>query len=89
MTKPIKTVIYYYLTAALVIFEAIKIFPSGSCGPSLDILIFLGIILLSILLFFINIFRTLNGNKTTNISAIIHFVGCIALIIYFFAGGSL
>jgi amino acid transporter len=88
MTKPVKALLYYFI-AALIIFAAIKMFPSGSCGPSLDVLIFLGIILVSLVLFVINLFRTIKGNKTTKVSTIIHFLGCAALIIYLFTGGSL
>ena len=88
MTKPVKTLIYY-LIIATTIFGAIKMFPSGSCGPSLGVLVFLGLILLSVVLFFINLVRTLNGNKTTKVSTIIHFLCCTALIIYLFTASSL
>jgi hypothetical protein len=83
MPKPTKTILYYLIAAVLVI-GAMKIFPSGSCGPSLDILVFLAVILLSLLLFVINLFRTLNGNKTTKIPTIIHLVGCAIFLLYLF-----
>lgn len=83
MTNAVKTILYY-LIVGLVIFSVIKLYPSGSYGTSLEVLIFLGINILSIVLLFICLAKSFKGEKTTKISTLLHFLGCAALLIYFF-----
>jgi len=73
----------------MVIFISIKASPSVSCGPGLGVLVFMGSILTSIVLFFFNFFKTINGNKAFKASSIIHFAGCLSQLIYFFNADAL
>ena len=87
MTNPIKATLYY-LIAGLIIFSAIKLYPSGSCGPSLGVLIFLAVNLVSIVLFIISLTKTFKNKKNIK-STLIHFVGCFILLTYFFTADQL
>jgi hypothetical protein len=88
MINPVRTILYY-LFAAIAIFFAIRLFPSGSCGPNVGVLIFLSITIMSIVIFLNSLVKTFKGNKETKISTLIHFLGCSALIIYFFTADQL
>jgi hypothetical protein len=82
-----KTIVYYLLVG-LTVFGAIKLFPSGSCGPSLGVLIFLALNIVSIILFFVSLTKTFKNKENLN-STIIHFVGCCSLLTYFFTADQL
>lgn len=86
--KNYKIAISYYLIIGLIILGAIKIYPSGSCGPSLGVLVFLAFNLLSIILFLASLIMFLNNKEYTK-STVIHLVGCIALLSYFFNASQL
>ena len=81
--KNYKIAISYYLIVGLIIFGAIKIYPTGSCGPSLGVLVFMAFSLLSIILFFAILIMFLN-NKEYSKSTLVHLFGCIALLSNFF-----
>jgi 4-hydroxybenzoate polyprenyltransferase len=80
--KPLMTLLFYFLSY-ITIQVLNKISPSGPCVPGLSFLAFLALIPICIILFLINAYKTLEGDKTNIISTILHLIVGVFFILVF------
>ena len=80
--KGIQTIVFYCI-AALVIYLLNASSPSGACVPGLGAISFMLLIPTIIVLLLINLFKILEGDRTNILSAVIHSLVLLTIVIVF------
>lgn len=74
--------ILFYSTSGILIYVLDKISPSGPCTPSPGLFCFMLLPVISIILFFINIFQWFKKQKENSKSALIHLGFIVGFLIF-------
>ncbi len=72
--------ILFYLIGAGSIFILNKISPSGPCNPGLGVLAFMLLLIVSGIFFIISLIKVFQGNKTSRVLALIHFIALAFIV---------
>jgi hypothetical protein len=74
--------IVFYAIAALVIYVSDEASPNGACAPGLGVILFMLMIPTSIVLLLVNLYRTVEIDRSNLPSAIIHFLALASIVVW-------
>jgi hypothetical protein len=80
--KGVKTIVFYCIST-LVVYLLNAVSPSGPCVPGLGAVSFILLIPTIIILLLINLFKILEGDRTNILSAVIHSLVLLTIVIVF------